>query len=107
MRQTAEVFSDSINPGHIVSQSPEAGEKVERNSRVRVQVSKGPDVVFFPDVEGLKFARAKRILEREGFVIGSVLGTTEGNVVSTSVDGSTADAGEIYRRGTTVDVVSL
>jgi serine/threonine-protein kinase len=107
MRQTAEVFSDSINPGHIVSQNPEAGEEVERNSLVQVEVSKGPDVVFFPDVEGMPFSQAKEVLEQEGFVIGSVLGTTEGNVVSTSVDGSTADAGEIYRRGTAVDVVSL
>ena len=106
-RQGDEVFSDEIEPGHVVSQVPAPDSKVERGSQVRVQVSKGPDVVAFPDIVGLRYQRAERRLIRAGYTIGAVLGTTDGTVISASIHGSSADVGEIHRRGTEVDIVSL
>jgi serine/threonine-protein kinase len=107
LSQGEEVFSDDVAAGRVVSQEPPPETPVERGGTVTVQVSKGPDVIPLPDVIDLPFDRAQRVLNRNGFRVGDVLGTTDGNVVSISVDGERADVGSTYRRGTAVDVISL
>ncbi len=102
-----DVFSDDVEPGIIVQQSPPAGTSVERGSRVGFQVSKGPDLVALPDLEDLTYPEAEAALLDAGFTIGDVLGTTEGTFVSLSVDGEEAGPGATFRRGTAVDLIFL
>jgi serine/threonine-protein kinase len=102
-----DVFSDDVEAGIIVQQSPPAGTTVERGSRVSFQVSKGPDLVTLPDLEGLTYAEAEEALLDAGFSIGDLLGTTEGTFVSLSIDGAEAEPGESFRRGTAVDLIFL
>jgi serine/threonine-protein kinase len=103
-----DVFSDEFEPGRIVSQSPAPESLVERDSVVTVTVSKGPDVVAFPaDVVGKRYADAEALLAESGFTIGAVLGTTEGIIQSVNIGGEPVAAGDIFRRGTAVNLVSL
>jgi len=107
IERTDDVFSDQYEPGRIVSQTPAAESLVERESTVTVTVSKGPDVVAFPDVVGKRYTEAQALLADSGFTIGAVLGTTEGTVQSVSIDGEPVAPGDILRRGTAVDMISL
>jgi serine/threonine-protein kinase len=101
------VFSNDVAEGLVVSQEPPPGTPVERGGTVTVQVSKGPDLVPIPDLDGLSYAEAETVLTDAGFVIDSLLGTTEGTFVSISVDGREVAAGETFLRGTGVDLVFL
>ena len=107
IERTDDVFSDQFEPGRIVSQTPASESVVERESTVTVTVSKGPDVVAFPDVVGMTYTDGEALLIESGFTIGTVLGTTEGTIQSASIDGNPVGPGDIYRRGTAVDLVSL
>jgi serine/threonine-protein kinase len=107
IERTGDVFSDQFEPGRIVSQRPASESVVERESTVTVTVSKGPDVVAFPDVVGMTYTDGEALLIESGFTIGTVLGTTEGTIQSAGIDGKPVGPGDIYRRGTAVDLVSL
>ena len=53
-----QLFSDTVEVGRTISQMPAIGEPVERGGTVTVQLSKGPDVVAFPDLTGQTYAQA-------------------------------------------------
>jgi serine/threonine-protein kinase len=101
-----DVFSDDVPVGAVVVQSPTVGELVPRGGTVTVQVSKGPDLVALPDLEGLGFAEAQELLLEAGFVIDSILGTTEGTFVEITVNAEPAEDGR-YRRGAGVSLIFL
>ena len=105
--QGDDVFSDDIEAGRVVTQVPPPTTPVERGGTVTFQLSKGPDLVAFPDLDGLTYPEAEVSLADAGFTVGSLLGTTEGTFVSASVDGDEVDAGDTFRRGTAVDLIFL
>ena len=102
-----EVFSDDVEVGRVVTQSPAVGESIERGGVVTVQASKGPDLTAVPDLKGLAYADAQRVLTDAGFRIGTLLGTTEGSFVQLTVDGEQVAPGTEFRRGQVVDLVFL
>ena len=102
-----DVFSDDVPVGDIVTQNPSAGTSLDRDGTVTVQVSKGPDKVAFPDLEGLGFADAQQLLIDNGLSVGSLLGTTEGTFVEATIDGVDLQPGDLLRRGRAVDVIFL
>jgi serine/threonine-protein kinase len=105
--QGDDVFSDDIEAGRVVSQVPAPATPVERGGTVTFQLSKGPDLVPFPDLDGLTYPEAETSLVDAGFTVGSLLGTTEGTFVSASIDGDEVEAGQTFRRGTAVDLIFL
>jgi serine/threonine-protein kinase len=107
LAQEEEVFSDDVAVGLVVTQAPAPDVLVARGSTITIKISKGPDVVAFPAIVDRPYAEAEKLLIDTGFTIGSVLGTTEGTVISASIHGSSANEGDIHRRGTPVDIVSL
>jgi serine/threonine-protein kinase len=50
--QVARAFSDSVEKGTVIDQSPQAGEKVAKHSNVGITVSKGKETVTVPSVIG-------------------------------------------------------
>ncbi|WP_040493272.1 PASTA domain-containing protein [Ilumatobacter nonamiensis] len=103
----SDVFSDTVPSGQVVSQTPAAGEQLERGGTVTVRVSKGPDVVEFPDLEGLEFGAARDLLVETGFTVGDLLGSTQGTFVEATIDGIDVPVGEVLPRGTAVDLIFL
>ena len=102
-----DVFSDTVPVGQIVSQTPAAGQSLDRDGTVTVQVSKGPDEVAFPDLAGLNFTDAQALLLETGYVVGSLLGTTDGAFVEATIGGVDVLPGDLHRRGTAVDLIFL
>ncbi len=94
-----EVFSDDLAPGKVVSLSPEPGTEVPRDSQVVVRVSKGPDLVAVPDLDGMTLDEAEAALVAAGLRLGQDCCASRGTVV-----GSDPPAGQRVRRGTAVNV---
>jgi eukaryotic-like serine/threonine-protein kinase len=105
--QGEEVFSNDIEIGRVVTQVPAPETPVERGGTVTIQLSKGPDLVAFPDLAGQTYPQAQETLAAAGYVENSLLGTTEGTFVSASIGGEEVQAGETFPRGTGVDLIFL
>jgi serine/threonine-protein kinase len=102
-----QLFSDTVPAGQVISQTPAPGEQVPRESTITVQISKGPDVVSFPDVTGLVCGDAGAALQAAGFTWTLAFGASDGAFQSATVAGQPAVAGGVYPRGTQVDVTCL
>jgi eukaryotic-like serine/threonine-protein kinase len=69
-----EEMSDTIPPGYIVEQAPEAGSVIEEEGIVEVFISSGSSngQVVVPNLAGLEIGRARQLLEESGLEPGSV-----------------------------------
>ncbi|MEC9490237.1 MAG: Stk1 family PASTA domain-containing Ser/Thr kinase [Halanaerobiales bacterium] len=52
------VFSEEIAANHIVSQQPEAGERIKQSRSLNITVSKGPQLIEIPDLVGNSLRKA-------------------------------------------------
>ena len=105
--QGEDEFSNDIEIGRVVSQDPPPTTPVARDAAVTVRLSKGPDLVAFPDLNGQTYPQAQQTLADAGYAVNSLLGTTEGTFVSASINGDEAQPGDTFPRGTGVDLVFL
>jgi serine/threonine-protein kinase len=105
--QGEDLFSNDIEVGRVVTQTPAPDTPVERGGTVTFQLSKGPDLVAFPDLTGLTYPETQTVLADAGYAVNSLLGTTAGVFVSASVDGTEIQAGATFPRGTAVDLIFL
>ncbi|MYU34948.1 Stk1 family PASTA domain-containing Ser/Thr kinase [Streptomyces sp. SID8358] len=65
-------YSDTVERGKVLSSDPASGERIRGNGSVKLVVSRGPEIVKVPDVEGLASADARRELKKAGFEQGMV-----------------------------------
>jgi beta-lactam-binding protein with PASTA domain len=100
-----DAFSEDVPAGIIISQDTAAGVELPRDGTFTVIRSKGPDLIALPALDGLSYTAAQQVLTDAGFTIGSLLGTTEGTFESISI--SAEPIGDLYRRGTSVDLIFL
>ncbi len=105
--ESRQIFSDDVPKEEIMEQSPTPGSLVDRGAGVEVVTSKGPDVVPFPDIDGLSFDEAVDTLTDAGFTPKLVFGTRTGDLRSYEIDGETPEVGSLHRRGTQVDLSYL
>jgi len=94
--------SDEVREGFAIRTVPRAGEEVERDTRVTLFVSTGPEQVTVPDVVGLSRESAEARLGAEGFGVAvreQESKETEGQVIAQSPQGSSR-----VDRGTTVTI---
>lgn len=97
---SSEEYSDTVAEGGIISSSPAAGaDGVFRGDAVDVVVSKGPEMVAVPSVQGMSESEARKALEDAGLQVttSDVLGGLFGTAHSTD-----PKAGEKVRKGSTV-----
>ncbi|OKL50091.1 hypothetical protein BM477_03260 [Boudabousia marimammalium] len=67
--ELSEAFSDTVAQGSIISQEPEAGKTLYRGDKVKLVISKGPELVEVPRVFGATTEEAKKRLEAAGFQV--------------------------------------
>ncbi|MEU8704443.1 Stk1 family PASTA domain-containing Ser/Thr kinase [Streptomyces sp. NPDC048565] len=63
-------YSDTVKRGTVISSDPGSGERVRGNASVKLVISRGPEIVKVPDVEGLALADARRELTKTGLAPG-------------------------------------
>jgi eukaryotic-like serine/threonine-protein kinase len=59
----------SEQPDVVLAQDPQAGEKVNQNTKVRINVSSGPRPVSVPNVVGQAYDSAASMLQGQGFAV--------------------------------------
>ncbi|MEU0131519.1 Stk1 family PASTA domain-containing Ser/Thr kinase [Streptomyces sp. NPDC006289] len=65
-------YSDTVERGTVISSDPGSGERIRGNDAVGLVVSRGPEIVKIPDVEGIALADARRELKGSGLAPGMV-----------------------------------
>ena len=99
--RSADTFSSDVPKGAIAGQSP-AGGTLTRGETVTITVSKGPEMVTVPKVEGMSQAEATKALESAGFdvTVQKFLGAPMDEVRASRPGG-----GERAEKGSTVTIL--
>ncbi len=96
--------SSTVPTGLVISQSPEAGKRVDSGSRVTLIVSGGPASAPVTDVEGLSEQDALKKLRKAGFKP-RVTKEASATVATGKVIGTNPPAGTVEQLGSGVEVL--
>ncbi len=102
-----DVFDDEIPAGEIATQNPAVDTTLDRGGTITANVSKGPDLVTFPDLTGMTLPQIGQALTDAGLRVGNLLGSTQGTFVAASIDGDEVGAGDQVRRNSAVNIIIL
>ena len=102
-----DVFDDEVPAGEIAVQRPAVDTDLDRGGTITANVSKGPDLVTFPDLTGMTLPQIGQALTDAGLRVGNLLGSTQGTFVAASVDGDEVGAGDQVRRNSAVNIIIL
>lgn len=89
--------SSAADAGKVVGQSPAAGERADKGSRVVIEVGDGPSMAKVPDVVGLSLPEAKAALDKANLTVGLLREIPS----DTAAEGVVVEQG--YRAGTGVE----
>ena len=100
----SEEYSDDVPEGNVISQSIEAGTKVDKGTTVEYVVSLGPETTYVtvPGLGGYTENQAIRRLEQYGLTVGRIDYAYSDTVGSGYVISQTASPGSSVEEGTTV-----
>jgi serine/threonine-protein kinase len=104
VQQGDDEFSPSVPAGQVARVDPAASSTVQRGSTVTLFVSKGPDLVAFPELAGLDATAIRATLEGAGFTVANVYGNPALAFSAAVVGGQYTVTGQQYPRGTGVDL---
>jgi len=62
-------FSDTVLPGLVISQDPESSDSINKGSKVILNISKGPEFVYIPNVISKSVNQATLDLENKGLKV--------------------------------------
>jgi beta-lactam-binding protein with PASTA domain len=93
--------STTVPRGRVISESPRAGNKVDKGSTVTLRYSTGPAEVPVPAVQNLTQQQATRLLRQQGFNV-KVEQTPSATVQSGTAIGTQPAAGTLAGEGSTV-----
>jgi beta-lactam-binding protein with PASTA domain len=103
------VYYDSLPPGMVIKQIPEADEVVKVNRTVYVTVNRFiPPDIDMPNLVGSSYRNAEMILRNSGLRLGDTTYKTDfakNSVLEQLVNGQPIRAGAKVRMGTVVDLV--
>ncbi|MFD5493244.1 Stk1 family PASTA domain-containing Ser/Thr kinase [Streptomyces sp. NPDC127091] len=67
-----EAYSDTVERGTVISTDPKAGARIRGSDSVSLTLSKGPQTVRVPDVDGYRLDKARSVLKDAGLEPGMV-----------------------------------
>lgn len=102
------VYNPDVQPGKIISQSPQPGACVKRNRTFYVVLAASlPASVQMPDLKDLSLRQAEALLETYGLKVGEktiVPSIVKGAVVEQLFQGEKIEPGTLIRRGSSIDL---
>jgi serine/threonine-protein kinase len=72
LKSVKRAYSDSVERGRVIDSDPKSGARIRGNGSVTITVSRGPEIVKVPAVEGVALAEARQTLKKSGLVPGMV-----------------------------------
>nr|WP_222109319.1 Stk1 family PASTA domain-containing Ser/Thr kinase [Streptomyces cupreus] len=98
-------FSDTVKRGQVISTDPAVGSRIRHNDSVNLVISKGPEVVKVPDLEGYRLDKAKELIKEAGLEPGMVTREFSDSVARGSVMSTNPTAGTERRSGSAVALI--
>ncbi|TAL14781.1 MAG: Stk1 family PASTA domain-containing Ser/Thr kinase [Frankiales bacterium] len=98
-------YSETVAPGLVMGQDPEAGDRVRKGSTIELFISRGPDRRAVPSLIGTPQADAVAALEKAGLGVGAVTEQFSSKAASGTVLSSSPASGEKLKPGTRVALV--
>ncbi|MEV0965327.1 Stk1 family PASTA domain-containing Ser/Thr kinase [Streptomyces sp. NPDC049910] len=98
-------FSDAYDRGTVMDVDPDPGQRVRRNGSVVLVVSRGPEIVKVPELEGLKLADARSALRKAGLAPGVITREFSDKAAQGTVIGSDPASGTERRPDSAVALV--
>ncbi|MFF7932648.1 Stk1 family PASTA domain-containing Ser/Thr kinase [Streptomyces sp. NPDC007940] len=95
-------YSDTVKRGTVISTDPEVGARIRNNDSVSITVSKGPQTVKVPDLDGYELGRARARLKTEGLQPGMVTREFSEDVPKGFVIGTDPQSGTTLRAGSAI-----
>lgn len=105
--QLDDVFDAVVPEGQLSVQSPVPDNRVARGAVVQIAISKGPDLIPFPDLSGTDLGEAQRLLAEVGVIGVLAFGASDGEFSSAARGGQPVRSGDLLPRGVQVDLVFL
>ena len=68
----SERHDPDVEKNHVISQTPPEGTELEKGDTVTIVISLGPEELSVPNLLGFALKDAKKILAKDGLVLGSV-----------------------------------
>lgn len=99
-----EIFDDTIEEGHIISQTPSADSNVKKGREIAVVISKGIGDNEIPNLIGLTQEEAQEALESRGFKLGLVMEQENGEYPEGTIFYQSIREHETAKEGTAVDI---
>lgn len=99
-----ELFSDTIEPGRVVAQSPGANSTAQAGDSITYSLSKGPDQVDIPELVGETQSNAITMLEEAGFAY--EIATEESDTYAAGIVSAQSQTGRASRGSTITITVS-
>ncbi len=100
--EVKEAYSDTVERGKVISTDPAAGARVRGSGSVSLTVSKGPETVRVPDLDGYRLDKARSLLEDEGLEPGMVTRELSDSAPRDAVISTEPGKGTEVRAGTAV-----
>jgi len=102
--EITKAYSDDVEEGLIISQSPSSGTSLNKGDSVSFVISRGPSKIEVPDVSGMSATAASALLKEYGFRV-TFDSETSDNSDKDLVLYTTPSAGSKQEKGTTITVV--
>lgn len=102
--EKAEVYSATVEEGVVIKQSAPVNSMVDKDSVIKLTVSKGKETIVFPSsgIIGVKYEEASKSLMALGFKVEKTEKLNNGDNAAGTVAGCSLEAGATYDKGTTV-----
>ena len=97
-------YSDTVEKGKIIRQTPEAGEVIEEGSTIDLVVSRGPQMVEMPNVIGVPQNDAIERIQKAGLIPSCFMVVNDGSLVAGCVVSCGEDAGTMVEAGSVITV---
>jgi len=78
---TKETYSETVTSGEVIGSSPTVGERVKRDSKVTILISKGRQPITIASFDGKTGVEIKASLEKQGLVVKHLGGPIENKVI--------------------------
>ena len=95
-------YSDTVEKGRIIRQTPEAGEVIQKGDTISLVVSRGPQMMEMPDIIGQTQDSAVQELAAKGLNATCFTVVNDGSEAAGCVVSASEDAGTMVEVGTTV-----
>lgn len=98
-------FSDAYDRGTVMDVNPDPGQRIRHNGSVTLVISRGPEIVKVPELEGLKLADARNTLRKAGLAPGVITREFSDDAAQGTVIGSDPAAGTERRPDSAIALV--